>query len=195
MTRSILWISSNAPSSLLPMACVALPQPRSRMAFAADTFAAAVASFDRMTPTRTLSAVRVWLRASDRISVMLLTIFDIMPRQIEGWNIFARRRVCVIRGQVAGPRRRAERGRRKDIGSGLRLSRATNGMISALTTTPPTLRWRPCLSGKAISGKLSCWPLHDRSLLLRGANRPRERGRRLTGSDDNPRGRVRRQMH
>ena len=29
----------------------------------------AVASFERMMPTRTLSAVRVWLRASDRISV------------------------------------------------------------------------------------------------------------------------------
>ena len=121
MTRSILWISSNAPSSLLPTACVALPQPRSRMAFAADTFAVAVASFDRMTPTRTLSAVRVWLRASDRISVMLLTIFDIVPGQIEGWNIFARRRGGVIHGQVVGPRRRAKRGRRKMHGLWLAL--------------------------------------------------------------------------
>ena len=103
MTRSILWISSSVPSSLLPTGWVALPQPRSRMAFAADTLAVAVASFDRMTPTRTLSAVRVWLRASDRISMRVLDIFQIMPEQIEGWNIFTLRRVGVIHGQVVGP--------------------------------------------------------------------------------------------
>ena len=113
MTRSILWISSNAPSSLLPMACVALPQPRSRMAFAADTFAVAVASFDRMTPTRTLSAVRVWLRASDRISVTVLAIFQIIHGRIEGRKIFTRCRVDVIHGQIVGPRRRVKRSRRE----------------------------------------------------------------------------------
>jgi hypothetical protein len=36
---------------------------------AAETRAGAVASFERMMPTRTLIAVRVWLRASERISV------------------------------------------------------------------------------------------------------------------------------
>jgi hypothetical protein len=69
MTRSILWISLKAPSSPFRIACAALPQPRSGMALAAETFAAAVASLLRITPTRTLSAVRVWLRASERISV------------------------------------------------------------------------------------------------------------------------------
>jgi hypothetical protein len=41
---------------------------------AAETRAVAVASFDRMTPTSTLSAVLVWLRASERISVSVLGI-------------------------------------------------------------------------------------------------------------------------
>src|SRR6476659_8080273 len=75
MTRSILWTSSRGPSPPFWMACGALPQPRSRMALAADTRAAAVASFDRITPTRTLSAVLVWLRASERISVRDLAIW------------------------------------------------------------------------------------------------------------------------
>ena len=44
MTRSILWISSSGLSSAFPSGCVDLPQPRSRMAFAADTRAAAVES-------------------------------------------------------------------------------------------------------------------------------------------------------
>src|ERR1700694_1843996 len=73
MTRSILWISSRGPSSF-PTGWVALPQPRSRMALAAETRAAAVASFDRMTPTRTLSADLVWLRAREGISVSVLAI-------------------------------------------------------------------------------------------------------------------------
>lgn len=79
MTRSIRWINSSAPLSPLSKGCVALPQPRSRMAFAADTRAAAVASFDRMMPTRTLMAVFVWPRASDRISVSVLDIFTFWP--------------------------------------------------------------------------------------------------------------------
>jgi hypothetical protein len=51
-----------------------LPQPRSKIALAAETRAAAVASLLRITPTRTLSAVLVWLRASERISVSVLRI-------------------------------------------------------------------------------------------------------------------------
>jgi hypothetical protein len=74
MTRSIRWISSKAPSSPLPTGWVALPQPRSRMALAAAMRAAGVASVLRMTPTRTLSAVLVWLRANERISVSDLAI-------------------------------------------------------------------------------------------------------------------------
>src|SRR5665647_436301 len=75
MTRSILWISSRAPSSPVPIGWVALPQPRSRMALAADTRAVAVASLLRITRTSTLSAVLVWLRASERISVSDLAIW------------------------------------------------------------------------------------------------------------------------
>jgi len=46
--------------------------PRSRMAFAAETRAAGVASLLRMMPTSTLMAVLVWLRAIDLISVSVL---------------------------------------------------------------------------------------------------------------------------
>src|ERR1700730_7045085 len=46
------------------------------MALAADTRAAAVASLLRMMRTRTLSAVLVWLRASERISVRVLGIWN-----------------------------------------------------------------------------------------------------------------------
>ena len=51
------------------------------MALAAETRAAAVASFDRMTPTRTLSAARVWLRARERISVIVrpFSLTKILP--------------------------------------------------------------------------------------------------------------------
>jgi hypothetical protein len=45
MIRSILWISISAPASPFSSGCVALPQPRSRMALAAETRAAGVASF------------------------------------------------------------------------------------------------------------------------------------------------------
>jgi hypothetical protein len=74
MTRSMRWMSSSAPSSLFASACTGLPQPRSRIAVAAETRAAGVASFARITPTSTLIAVLVWLRASERISVMVLAI-------------------------------------------------------------------------------------------------------------------------
>src|SRR5262249_54496822 len=80
MTRSILWISSSAPLSPFSSACTGLPQPRSRIAVAADTRAAGVASFAFMTPTRALMAVRVWLRASERISVRVLGISWVSPR-------------------------------------------------------------------------------------------------------------------
>jgi hypothetical protein len=69
MTRSIRSTKTGAPSSPFSIGCAALPQPRSRMALAADTRAAGVASSLRMMPTRTRIAVLVWLRASDRISV------------------------------------------------------------------------------------------------------------------------------
>ena len=61
-----------------------LPQPRSRMALAAETRAAGVASLHRMMPTSTLTAVLVWLRASERISVIvfLATYFSYQS----GWT-------------------------------------------------------------------------------------------------------------
>jgi hypothetical protein len=59
MIRSILWISISAPASPFSSGCVALPQPRSRMALAAETRAAGVASFERMILISTLTAVRV----------------------------------------------------------------------------------------------------------------------------------------
>ncbi len=113
MTRSILWISSRAPSSPFSITWVALPQPRSRMALAADTRAAAVASFDRMTPTRTLSAVLVWLRASERISVTDLVIGHAMAELDGGWNILARRGVDMVHGQIVGTSRRPKCNGRK----------------------------------------------------------------------------------
>src|ERR1700682_320159 len=98
MTRSILWITSRAPSPF-SIACGALPQPRSRMALAADTRAAAVASFDRMMPTRTLSAVLVWLRASERISMIVLDLGIYNLRFALIWpDIFARRGIGMIHG-------------------------------------------------------------------------------------------------
>ena len=66
-------------SLLCSSGCVALPQPRSRIALAAATRAAAVMSFDRMMPTSTLMAVRVWLRASERISFSVLVLFKGVP--------------------------------------------------------------------------------------------------------------------
>jgi hypothetical protein len=74
MTRSILWISSRAPSSPFSIGCVALPQPRSRTALAAAIRAGGGALVFRMTPTSTFSAVLVWLRASERISLSVLAI-------------------------------------------------------------------------------------------------------------------------
>jgi hypothetical protein len=44
---------------------------------------------------------------------MVLTIFQIMPGQIEGRNIFARRRVGVIHRQIVGPWRGAKRSLRE----------------------------------------------------------------------------------
>ena len=51
-----------------------LAQSRSRMASAADTRAAGVASLHCMTPTSAFSALLVWLRARERISVSVLGI-------------------------------------------------------------------------------------------------------------------------
>jgi hypothetical protein len=104
MTRSMRWINSSAPSSPFSMACVALPQPRSRMALAAAMRAGAAALVLRMTPTSTLSAVLVWLRASERISVMVFGICHVMTGHgiFAGPN-FARRRVGMIHGEIVRP--------------------------------------------------------------------------------------------
>src|SRR5438477_9317567 len=107
MMRSILWISSRAPSSPFSIGCVALPQPRSRMALAAAIRAGGGALVLRMTPTRTFSAVLVWLRAIDRISVMLLGIVWLCLRHFRP-SSFARRRVEVIHDQIVGSRQGAE---------------------------------------------------------------------------------------
>jgi hypothetical protein len=75
----------------------------------------------RMTRTKTLSAVFVWLRASERISVKVLAwricvllrqslipaIISFRP------DIFTRRGIGIIRGEVAWPRCRAECNGRK----------------------------------------------------------------------------------
>ena len=105
MTRSILWISSRAPSSPFSIACVALPQPRSRMALAAAIRAGGVALVLRMTATSTLSAVLVWLRASERISVSDLGIAGFCWL---GPDIFARRCIGMVHHEIVGPRRRPE---------------------------------------------------------------------------------------
>src|SRR5580693_445167 len=93
MTRSIFWVTSAVPPSPLPDAGLGLPQPRSRMALAAAIRVASGESALRITPTRTLSAVRVWLRARERISVRVLGIsearrtarlFDLVLRQGRG---------------------------------------------------------------------------------------------------------------
>ena len=76
LKRAAAVLFSTPTRAPLPVSIdwVDLPQPRSRMALAADTRAAAVASLLRITPTRTFSAVLVWLRASERISVSVLGI-------------------------------------------------------------------------------------------------------------------------
>src|SRR5665647_727728 len=110
MTRSILWISSRAPSSPFPIAWVALPQPRSRMALAAAIRAGGVALVLRITATSTFSAVLVWLRAIERISV---TDLGIVRSCRLGADIFARNGIGMIHHEIVGPRRGAEGDRRK----------------------------------------------------------------------------------
>src|SRR5450755_4981612 len=112
MTRSILWTSSNAPSSPFSSACVALPQPRSRIALAAETRAAWVASFERITPTSALIAVLVWLRAMERISVRVLGM-SLRGDIVLGRRLFARRWVHMIHHEIVGLDRRTKRNRRK----------------------------------------------------------------------------------
>lgn len=109
MTRSIRWMSSSAPSSPFSMACVGLPQPRSRMALAAAIRAGAAALVLRMTPTSTLSAVRVWLRASERISVMDLGICHVRigHKTFARPNAFARRGIGMIHGEIVRPNGRS----------------------------------------------------------------------------------------
>jgi hypothetical protein len=70
------------------------------MALAAETRAAWVASFDRMTPTRALIALLVWLRASERISVnVLLGMYKSGFVALE-WNDLARRGIGMSCGKV-----------------------------------------------------------------------------------------------
>src|ERR1700722_18134721 len=105
MTRSMRWISSSALSSLA-RDCVGLPQPRSSSAFAAATRAGGVALVLRITATSTFSAVRVWLRASERISVTALGMFGFyfslrglpLPRGVVVAAHLKRRRVFAWRG-------------------------------------------------------------------------------------------------
>src|SRR5579871_1935199 len=112
MTRSMRWISSSALSSL-ESDCVGLPQPRSRIAFAAATRAGGVALLLRMIPTRTFSAVRVCERASERISVTALGIlwtfragiaasrlFVVDVLRVVPRHVFARRGVGVIHHEI-----------------------------------------------------------------------------------------------
>src|SRR6187402_1854028 len=108
MTRSIRWISSSAPSPLFSSGCVALPQPRSRMALAAETRAAGVASLHRMMPTRTRIAVRVWLRARERISTR---VFATLGFSLERSGVLVRRDRDGIDGGFR--QQRAEGDRRK----------------------------------------------------------------------------------
>src|ERR1700744_684786 len=85
-------MGSNARFSVPSSVWVDLPQPRSRIALAAETRAAAVASLLRMMPTSTLIAVRVWLRASERIWVR---VFDILTKiTISSWSAKARIKMC-----------------------------------------------------------------------------------------------------
>src|SRR3974390_2008024 len=110
MIRSMRWISSRAPSAGFSIACAAFPQPGSRMALAAAIRAGGVAFVLRITATSTLSAVLVWLRASERISVTDLAIAGFHGL---GTDIFARRGVGMIHHEVVGPRRRAKGDSRK----------------------------------------------------------------------------------
>jgi hypothetical protein len=99
--RSILWMSSRAPSSPFSIGCVALPQPRSRMALAAAMRAGGGALVFRITPTRTFSAVFVWLRAIERISVMVLVIAFFLLETLS-FGRLATRRVHVIHHEIVG---------------------------------------------------------------------------------------------
>jgi hypothetical protein len=109
MTRSIRWMSSSAPSSPFPMACVAFPQPRSRMALAAATRAGGDALVLRMTATSTLSALLVWLHASERISVMDFGICHVMAGHgnFARPNALARRGIRMIHGEIIRPNGRS----------------------------------------------------------------------------------------
>jgi hypothetical protein len=103
----------------------------------------------RITPTRTFSAVLVWLRASERISVSVLGIQT--GNVIPAWS----------------------------EGPGFRCAIGMNCSIPALTNTPPTPRSRPGQRVKAKSDTRSCRPLaacelnvrHDHfGAIISGAN-------------------------
>jgi hypothetical protein len=79
------------------------------MALAAATRAGAVALVLRMTATSTLSALLVWLRASERISVMDFGICHVMAGCgiVARPNAFARRGVGMIHGEIVRPNGRS----------------------------------------------------------------------------------------
>jgi len=83
------------------------------MALAAETRAAWVASFDRMTPTRALIALLVWLRASERISVSVLLGMSKSGFVVLKWNDLARRGIDMSFGKVLRLNCRAKGDRRK----------------------------------------------------------------------------------
>jgi hypothetical protein len=76
------------------------------MALAAETLAAAVASLLRMTPTKTLSADLVWLRASERISVSDLVIARLYRFRPE---VFTGRGIGIVHDEIVTACHRAER--------------------------------------------------------------------------------------
>jgi hypothetical protein len=124
-----------------------LPQPRSRMALAAAIRAGGVALVLRMTATRTLSAVLVWLRASERISV---TDLGIVGFRRLGADIFARRGIDVIHHEIVGPSRRPE-GDGWKIGSPAIMLRAADELNDLCTHDKPShtaIATRPASASK-----------------------------------------------
>src|SRR5690348_2319333 len=136
-------MSSSAPLSPFSSACGGLPQPRSRIAVAAETRAAWVASLAFMTPTSALMAVLVWLRASERISVRVFGIYRIL-QEFRGAALHSRvdaggsARFPRSRHRFAQGDRDQERQRERDQVDGHRSSRSLEekkrGMIAEWTT-------------------------------------------------------------
>ena len=118
------------------------------MAFAAETRAAGVASSLRMILARTLIAVRVWLRASERIEVRFC--FWHFTFRVFRFDIVARRRIGIDpwrdRARQSGTRWLENPSARESC-----LGRGINWMISALMKTPPIPRLQSGQPARAIS--------------------------------------------